>query len=235
MQRPERPWNDGWPEIVDDRIRAAFRRVTRAEFVEPGLRPWSERDEPLPIGQGQTISQPFVVALMVQALRLQPGDKVLEIGTGSGFQTAILCELTRQPDRPAGATVWSVERFSTLAEQAAGVLARLGYAPHLRVGDGAAGWPEAAPFAAIVVSAAATAIPRPLWAQLADAGRLVIPVGVLPNVQTLWRLERRGRRMLRRSLGPVRFVPLISPILEDAEGRIEMPSRQPYFRRRQWD
>ena len=209
--------------------------MVRAEFVEPGLRQWSNRDEPLPIGHGQTISQPYVVALMTQALRLQPGDKVLEVGTGSGFQTAILCELTRQSDHPAGETVWSVERFPVLSERATAVLARLGYAPYLRVGDGAAGWPEAAPFEAIVVTAGAVAVPQPLWVQLADAGRMVIPVGIPPNVQTLWRLEKRGRRMVRRSLGPVRFVPLVSPILEHSEGRIEIPSRKPFFRRRQWD
>ena len=187
----------------------------------------------MPIGHGQTISQPYVVALMTQALKLRPGDKVLEIGTGSGFQTAILCELTRQPDRPPGETVWSVERFSTLSEQAAEVLARLDYAPHLRVGDGAAGWPEAAPYRAIVVTAGAVAVPRPLWMQLADGGRMVIPVGALPKAQTLWYLEKRGRRMIRRSLGPVRFVPLVSPILERPEGRIGIPRRNPLLRRRQ--
>lgn len=195
------------------------------------MRPWANCDEPLPIGQGQTISQPFVVALMTQALRLQPGDRVLEIGTGSGFQTAILCELTRSAEDEAGRMVWSIERFAALSERAAVTLARLGYAPHLRVGDGAAGWVEAAPFTAIVVTAAASAVPEPLWAQLADAGRMVIPVGMPPNGQVLWRLEKRDRRMLRRSLGPVRFVPLISPILDRAEGRIEIPGRNMFLRR----
>jgi protein-L-isoaspartate(D-aspartate) O-methyltransferase len=168
---------------------------------------------------------------MTQALRLQPGDKVLEVGTGSGFQTAILCELTRQPDHSPGETVWTIERFPALAERAAETLARLGYAPHLRVGDGAAGWPEAAPFAAMIVTAGAPAVPRPLWEQLDEAGCLVIPVGTVPNGQTLWRLEKRGQRMLRRSLGPVRFVPLISPILDRAEDRIEIPGRMSFFRR----
>jgi protein-L-isoaspartate(D-aspartate) O-methyltransferase len=192
--------------------------------------PWANCDEPLPIGQGQTISQPFVVALMTQELRLHPGDKVLEVGTGSGFQTAMLCELTALPDT-AGTTVWSVERLAALSERAAVTLARLGYAPHLRVGDGAAGWPEAAPFDAVIVTAAASAVPEPLWTQLAETGRMVIPIGSAPSAQTLWRLEKRDHRMLRRSLGPVRFVPLISPILERGEGRIELPGRNVFFRR----
>jgi protein-L-isoaspartate(D-aspartate) O-methyltransferase len=232
VHRQERPWDEGWPEIHDARVRDAFRRVSRGEFVDPGMFPWAECDEPLPIGQGQTISQPFVVALMTQALHLQPGDKVLEIGTGSGYQTAILCELAATPDTLAGSKVWSVERLAALSERAAVTLARLGYAPHLRVGDGAAGWPEAAPFNAIIVTAAASAVPEPLWAQLAEAGRMVIPVGAAPSTQTLWRLEKRDRRMLRRSLGPVRFVPLVSPILERGEGRIEIPGRNVFFRHR---
>lgn len=212
---PSFPWADEWPEIHDPRVREAFARVPRQVFVDEPLRRWAERDAPLPIGEGQTISQPFVVALMTQALGLRAGNRVLEIGTGSGFQTAILCELVAAPDRPMGDTVWSVERFATLASRAAELLRRLGYAPHLRVGDGAAGWPEAAPFDAIIVTAAARAVPRPLWEQLRAGGRMVIPVGATPEDQELWLLVRGEGRLLRRPLGPVRFVPLVSPILDD--------------------
>ncbi len=215
------PWARDWPEITDPRVRAAFARVPREEFVDPALRKWADRDAPLPIGEGQTISQPFVVALMTQALQLQPGHKVLEIGTGSGFQTAILCELTATPEGVPGETVYSIERFPSLAARAREILHRLGYRPHLAVGDGAAGWPEAAPFDAIIVTAAAAYLPRPLWEQLADGGRMVIPLGARYE-QTLWLLRKEGERMRRQWLGPVRFVPLVSPILRDPAMRVEM-------------
>jgi protein-L-isoaspartate(D-aspartate) O-methyltransferase len=155
------PWADQWPEIVDPRVRAAFAVVPRRAFLDAHMARFADQDAPLPIGEGQTISQPFVVALMVQALAIQPGDKVLEIGAGSGFQTAILCELAAtEGDSTRGyQTVYAVERSPALADRAAAVLASLGYAPHLRVGDGALGWPEAAPFAAIIVSAVAPHVP----------------------------------------------------------------------------
>lgn len=214
------PWADRWPEIFDRRVRAAFAAVPRHRFVSERLARLADQDAPLPIGEGQTISQPFVVALMVQALELQPGDKVLEIGAGSGFQTAILCELTAseaEPEsaEPRGATVYAIERFESLAKKAAAVLADLGYAPHLRVGDGAYGWPEAAPFDAIIVSAAAPHIPRPLWEQLADGGRMILPVGQHEEDQQLWLVQKMDGQMIIERLGGVRFVPMISPLFDD--------------------
>ncbi len=214
------PWLGGWPEIHDRRVREAFRRVPRREFIAPELEPYASRDAPLPIGAGQTISQPFVVALMAQALQVEPGMRVLEIGAGSGYNTAILCELATLPGEPLGRSVWAIERFEVLAERAATVLRRLGYAPHLRVGDGAAGWPSAAPFDRITVAAAAPAVPRPLWEQLRVGGRMVIPVGGHANDQTLWLLTKHEDGMRSRSLGAVRFVPLVSPILHDPDNQV---------------
>ena len=204
-----------WSEIHDRRLLAAFAQVPREQFVPPSLRQYAGQDEPLPIGEGQTISQPFVVALMTQLLRLQPGQRVLEIGTGSGFQTALLCELTAQPQQPRGAQVYSIERFPGLAQQAATVLEALDYHPHLLVGDGAAGWPTAAPFDAIILTAAPPCLPRPLWQQLGEGGRLIAPIGPVDADQMLWLVEkRRGQRWLQAH-GPVRFVPLLSPLLAD--------------------
>lgn len=208
------PWADQWPEIIDPRVRAAFAVVSRRAFLDPHLVRFADQDAPLPIGEGQTISQPFVVALMMQALNVQPGDKVLEIGAGSGFQTAILCELAATAGGVSGETVYAIERHPALADRAAAVLASLGYAPHLRVSDGAMGWPEAAPFAAIVVAAAAAHVPRPLWEQLAEGGRLILPVGAHEESQELWLVRKIAGRMQIEQLGGVRFVPLISPILD---------------------
>ncbi|MBW7881612.1 MAG: protein-L-isoaspartate(D-aspartate) O-methyltransferase [Caldilineaceae bacterium] len=219
----EFPWAEYWPEIGDPRVRAAFGKVSREAFVADSLRRYAHQDVPLPIGEGQTISQPFVVALMLQALDLKPGEKVLEIGTGSGYQTAIICELTAVPDGVRGATVYSVERFATLADNAVVRLIRLGYRPHIRVGDGAAGWPEAAPFDAIVVSAAASHVPQPLWEQLAEGGRMILPVGEQFGEQELWLVRKQNSRFRYKRMGGVRFVPLVSPLLDDpsqwAEGR----------------
>ena len=209
-------WADQWPEISDERVRAAFARVPRACFIAPDLARFAGQDAPLPIGEGQTISQPFIVALMVQMLRLQPGARVLEIGTGSGYETAILCEMAHLAGQPAGASVYSIERYPSLAGGAAQALAAQGYAPHLRVGDGAAGWPEAAPFDAIIVSAAAAHVPRPLCDQLADGGRMVLPVGEHSDDQELWLVSKSHGRLHFARNGGVRFVPLISPVLDDA-------------------
>jgi protein-L-isoaspartate(D-aspartate) O-methyltransferase len=216
------PWADFWPEITDERLRAAFAHVSRSLFVPEALRPWADQDSPLPIGEGQTISQPFMVAWMTQVLRLQPGDKTLEIGTGSGFQTAILCEMTRRADDPPGEDVYSIERFPSLAQQAADLLHQLGYQPHLVVGDGAQGWPDAAPFAAMILTAAPAHLPRPLWEQLAEGGRLVAPIGATVEEQRLWLLHKIGGKVRARSLGDVRFVPMISPILSDPEQWVEL-------------
>jgi protein-L-isoaspartate(D-aspartate) O-methyltransferase len=216
------PWLHGWPEIYDDRVRAAFSRVPRGAFIGSDLQPWATCDTALPIEEGQTISQPYVVALMTQALELHPGLRVLEIGTGSGYQTAILCALTARGDEAPGSSVWSVERYARLSQHAASVLHSLGYYPHLAVGDGAAGWPLAAPYDAIMVTAAAPALPRPLWEQLAENGRLAIPIGSPDQGQTLWLVAKQGGRLVRRSLGGVRFVPFVSPNLDDPEQRIEL-------------
>jgi protein-L-isoaspartate(D-aspartate) O-methyltransferase len=213
----EFPWARDWPEITDIRVRAAFAKVPRAAFVEPELRKWVDRDAPLPIGEGQTISQPFVVALMTQALALQPGDKVLEIGTGSGFQTAILCELTMMEGQPPGSSVYSIERFASLSEQAGQRLSALGYAPHLAVGDGTAGLPEVAPFDAIIATAAPNRLPKALWEQLAEGGRLIIPIGPNYADQILWLLRKQNGRLERYWMGPVRFVPMVSPLLDNPE------------------
>ena len=214
------PWEGRWPEITDGRVRAAFERVDRAQFVLEEWRSLSDRDAPLPIGQGQTISQPFVVALMTQALALRPGNRVLEIGTGSGYQTAILSELTAGDGDLPGRHVYSVERHGKLSRRAEVALRSLGYDVHLRIGDGADGWAEAAPFDAILLTAAPLALPRPLWTQLVDGGRLVAPIGLAGQEQTLWLLEKRGTDMVAASLGLVRFVPLVSPVLDDPSMRI---------------
>lgn len=219
------PWADEWPEIHDDRVRAAFGKLQREAFVEEAYRQWADRDAPLPIGEGQTISQPFVVALMTQALHLGAGQKVLEIGTGSGFQTAVLCELTAAEDHTPGETVYSIERYDSLSERAGEILFGLGYAPHLCVGDGAAGWRDASPFDAIIVTAAARCLPKPLWEQLKLAGRMVIPIGGEYSEQTLWRLQKAPDAIQGKSLGPVRFVPLVSRLLDDPEQCVKLPFR----------
>jgi protein-L-isoaspartate(D-aspartate) O-methyltransferase len=218
------PWANDWPEITDERVRTAFARTPRNAFVEAGLAPWAGIDAPLPIGEGQTISQPFVVALMTQALRLEVGDRVLEVGTGSGFQTAILCELV--DGDPKGCSVTSVERFPSLVERAEARLTALGYQPVLHNGDGAYGWPDSAPYDAIIVTAAAPFVPKLLWGQLAVEGRLVIPVGEQHGEQILWLVEKTAPGMRRRSYGPVRFVPLVSPLFGD--------QRQKMFREAKW-
>ena len=216
------PWADDWPEIHSRRVRDAFTRVPRQAFVEPEYRQWSDRDAPLPIGEGQTISQPYVVALMTQALDLHPGEKVLEVGTGSGFQTAILCDITRDDRYTHGELVYSIERHAKLAARAVSRLAKLGYNPFIRTGDGAYGWPEAAPFAGIIVTAAARRLPRSLWEQLGDGGRLVIPIGGRYSEQTLWRFTKMKPSVQRTALGPVRFVPLVSPLLDDPDNCIDL-------------
>lgn len=219
-QKPPFPWAANWPEITSPAVREAFAQVDRSRFVPQELRDQSEKDAPLPIGEGQTISQPFVVALMAQALDLHPGDRVLEIGTGSGYQTAILCELVRTAGMGQGENVFSIERLASLQREAERALHGTGYEPHLTVGDGAAGWPEHAPYDAIVASAAAAYVPRSLYDQLAPGGRLVIPVGPQGDEQWLWLIRRTARGLHHESLGPVRFVPLISPLLDDPSNRL---------------
>lgn len=169
--------------IHDVRVLEAMRKVPRHLFVDPALGGRAYEDSPLPIGEGQTISQPYMVAVMTATLSLQGSERVLEIGTGSGYQAAVLAELAGQ--------VYSIERISALADGAQRTLARLGYDNiSIRVGDGSIGWPEAAPFQAIVVTAGAPCVPPPLVEQLQVGGRLVIPVGS-PHAQTLRRVVRR--------------------------------------------
>ncbi len=192
-------------EVSDPAVLRAMEAVPREEFVPPELRAAAYDDRALPIACGQTISQPAVVAYMTENLRLSARSRVLEVGTGSGYQAAVLAEIVRE--------VHSIERIPALAAAAAERLARLGYANvHVRTGDGTLGWPEAAPFDGILVTAAALAVPAALLAQLtASGGRLIMPVGGPHDAQVLELHERRSAdEIVRTSLWPVRFVPLIS-------------------------
>jgi protein-L-isoaspartate(D-aspartate) O-methyltransferase len=192
--------------IRDRRVLRAVEEVPRRLFVPPPMRSSAEEDRPLPIGHGQTISQPFIVAFMTEALRLGGDERVLEVGTGSGYQTAILSLLARE--------VFSIEIVPELAARASELLLRTLDLENvrLRVGDGRLGWPEAAPFDGIIVTAAPGAVPDPLREQLAPGGRLVIPVGADPDFQVLKLLERGDDGVSRETdLLPVRFVPLTGP------------------------
>jgi protein-L-isoaspartate(D-aspartate) O-methyltransferase len=197
--------------IGDPRVLAAFARVPRRFFVPDEAQDRAEGDHPLEIGYGQTISQPYIVAAMTEALQLQGRERVLEVGTGSGYQTAILCELL-----PLAATVRTIEIVPELAVRAARTLGELGYENvEYRVGDGALGWREAAPYDAIVVAAAPEQVPPALLEQLAPGGRLVIPVGPSPEHQELqlWRKLPDTGALVRRVLMHVRFVPLTTPAI----------------------
>ncbi len=187
-------------EISDPLVLEAMRNVPREKFVLPGDTGRAYREMALPINAGQTISQPFVVGWMTDLLDLEPGERVLEIGTGSGYQGAVLAEIT---DR-----VYSIEIIPSLATEVADRLDRLGYGDiNLRQADGYFGWEEEAPFDGIIVTAAPDHVPPPLLRQLADGGRMVIPVGPPGAVQSLWLIERQGDQFLRLNQGAVRFVP----------------------------
>ena len=186
--------------VSDPRVLRAMRAVPRHEFVPMDARADAYQDRPLPIGHGQTISQPYIVALMTDLAAVRPGDRVLEIGTGSGYQAAVLAEM--------GAQVYGIEIVEPLATRARETLRRLGYdRVQVRHGDGHRGWPEAAPFAAIVVTAAPPAVPPALVEQLAPGGRLVIPVG--ERDQELQLLVRTPSGLETRRIVPVRFVPMV--------------------------
>ena len=188
--------------VTDPRVLAAMSKVPRHLFVPRHLWEQAYSDYPLPIGENQTISQPYIVALMTQLLRLKRGDKVLEIGTGSGYQAAILAELTDE--------VYTVEIIPQLAESAAERLKRLGYTNvHVLNADGYYGWKEHAPYDCIIVTCAPDHIPPPLLEQLKDGGRLVIPVGPPGGYQTLWLVERKGDDFIHKSITGVIFVPLV--------------------------
>jgi protein-L-isoaspartate(D-aspartate) O-methyltransferase len=198
--------------IQDELVLEAMRTVPRHRFVPPYVRGSAYRDAPLPIGEGQTISQPYVVAFMTEALQLSGGEKVLEIGTGSGYQAAVLALIAGE--------VISVERLPRLAEEARRTLAELGY-DNVRVvvGDGTQGWPEEAPYDAIMVTAASPEVPAPLLQQLADGGRLVAPVGPR-HTQQLVRVRREGEEFRREDLLGVAFVPLIGEHGWDKRGSV---------------
>jgi protein-L-isoaspartate(D-aspartate) O-methyltransferase len=187
--------------IMDAAVLAAMLAVPRHGFVPEELRSRAYEDGPLPIGGGQTISQPYIVAAMTSALRLQPGDRVLEIGTGCGFQAAVLSHLARE--------VFTIELRPELASAASERLARLGYHNvHVHCGDGTLGLPEFAPFDGILVAAAAPEVPEPLLAQLTEAGRLIIPVGDADN-QELRLVEKHAGEFSSKMLEGCRFVPLV--------------------------
>jgi protein-L-isoaspartate(D-aspartate) O-methyltransferase len=186
--------------IKDPRVLGAMGKVPREEFLALEARADSYEDGPLPIGNGQTISQPYVVAFMTEQLQPKPSDRVLEIGTGSGYQAAILAELV--------AEVYSIEIIEPLAKNAEATLQRLGYKnAHVRVGDGYKGWPEDAPFDAIIVTCAPDHVPQPLTEQLKEGGRMIIPVGGFGD-QELYLLEKQNGQLQRRAVLPVRFVPM---------------------------
>jgi protein-L-isoaspartate(D-aspartate) O-methyltransferase len=188
--------------VKDERVLAAMRKVPREEFVPESVRASAYEDGPLPIGEGQTISQPYIVALMTELLEVKPGDKVLEIGTGSGYQAAILADLTPE--------VYTIEIIPALAMRAEETLKRLGYTRvRVRVGDGYLGWPEYAPFDGIIVTCAPTDVPEPLKEQLKDGGRMVIPVGSQLAGQTLYVLRKTGKKLEQTEVIPVRFVPMV--------------------------
>ncbi len=186
--------------ITNPAVLNVMGKVPRHEFVPERWRSQAYQDRPLPIGHDQTISQPFIVAFMTEQLAPGRTDKVLEVGTGSGYQAAVLAELT--------AEVYTIEIIEDLAKRAAADLKRLGYTNvHVRAGDGYKGWPEAAPFDAIIVTCAPEKIPPPLIHQLKDGGRMIIPVGPLWD-QELVLLRKQGDKLERRAVLPVRFVPM---------------------------
>ena len=189
--------------ICDERVLAAMGRVPREEFVPDNERSVAYEDHALPIGLGQTISQPFTVAYMCEAAQLHGGEIVLEIGTGSGYGAAVLSRLARE--------VYSIERLSELADSARERLQKMGYQNvHVVTGDGSLGWPEHAPYDAIIVTAGAESLPHALAQQLAPGGRMVIPIGEPHYGQTMYRMTNCDGRLQSEDLGAFAFVPLIA-------------------------
>jgi protein-L-isoaspartate(D-aspartate) O-methyltransferase len=198
--------------IEDPRVLEAMRRAPRHELVPEAIRARSYEDNPLPIGWDQTISQPYIVAAMTEAAQLAPGEKVLEVGTGSGYQAAVLAEMP-------GLDIYSIEIVEPLAKRTHELLAKLGYTKlHLRIGDGYRGWPEAAPFDAIILTAAPDHVPQPLVDQLAPNGRLVIPVGAAGDQQLKVLTKTRGGTTTE-TLFDVRFVPMTGEALTPKPSR----------------
>ncbi|MEK7953791.1 protein-L-isoaspartate(D-aspartate) O-methyltransferase [Luteolibacter soli] len=193
--------------VKDPRVLEVMRMVPRHEFVPEEERHEAYDDRPLPIGHGQTISQPYIVALMTEALGLKGTEKVLEVGTGSGYQAAVLSGLAKE--------VFTIEIVEPLGERAAEVLKRLGYTNvTARMGDGYRGWREEAPFDAIIVTCAPDAVPEPLVHQLAEGGRMIIPVGPEGKAQQLVLLKRRHGKLHQQEILPVRFVPMTGEVRE---------------------
>lgn len=187
--------------VADEDVLQAMRMVPRHLFVPDSFENQAYADHPLPIGYGQTISQPYIVAWMTELLALQPGDKVLEIGTGSGYQAAVLAEL-------GYVDVYSIEIVPELAERAAQTLESAGYSDvHVKQGDGYYGWEEHAPYDAIIVTAAPDHLPPPLVEQLTDNGRIVIPIGPQGSYQSLWRFVVEDGELVSYNMGSVVFVP----------------------------
>jgi protein-L-isoaspartate(D-aspartate) O-methyltransferase len=187
--------------IEDRMVLAAMATVPRESFVQQKYEDRAYEDTPLPVGCDQTISQPYIVALMTESLRLQGDEKVLEVGTGSGYQTAVLCHVAEK--------VYTVEIKETLHRRARRTIKKLGYENvEFRHGDGYSGWEEQSPFEAIIVTAAPPSIPEPLLAQLGIGGRMVIPIGDAGGVQQLLLIERGGETYKTRNILPVRFVPM---------------------------
>jgi len=195
-------------DISDRRVLEAMRQVPRHLFVPPASRPQAYADYPLPIGEGQTISQPYIVALMTQCLELKGSEKVLEVGTGSGYQAAVLAELA--------ARVYSIEINPVLAAGAAGTLEELGYRNvRVKSGDGFFGWPGEAPFDAIIVTAAPEKVPPALFGQLKEGGRLIIPLGGVNALQVLTLFTKKGGEPVSREILDVRFVPMTGEIQKE--------------------
>ncbi len=205
-----------WRGIADREVLTVMERVPRHLFVPESERPLAYADHPLPIGAGQTISQPYVVALMTSLLNLHGTEKVLEIGTGSGYQAAVLARLARE--------VYTIEIVPELAAEARRTLAALGYANvHVKTADGYRGWPDAAPFDAIILTAAPAAVPEPLLAQLAIGGKMVLPLG--KDLQDLVVLTKTPTGVERQVVAPVRFVPMTGEAEKEPPERREPPAR----------